>query len=363
VARLYYQINLELSGNSADACLHLGETLIEQGKIPLGMKWINRGIDDSPEKISGSWFWNRVRALPDETDWQPELGKVDHLLQTSNKSYSDETHLLFCRAFALDQLEQTKESFVQYRAANARKRRPSNANPTEVFEQYLTTSLSEGNADLADGPPVSGLSRPIFIVGMPRSGTTLVERLLVQSTGVFTAGELFDIKVMVDNSSDLTLPQQYRRSFFFLSEGAEAVVDKMPTNFLFLRQITNWSPDALIIHCQRDDRAVRWSCFTSNLGWPFADLESCQEYQVAYHEQMGNYLCDPSVQMLELEYEKTVANPEATIQLLIEFLEHHRVSIRPQELLKFATRTPNKFSVHSPVHTRSVDRWKKYLDL
>ena len=137
----------------------------------------------------------------------------------------------------------------------------------------------------------------------------------------------------------------------------------MPANFLYLDLITLWYPDALIVHTRRDPRAVRWSCFTSHLTWPYCELEACRAYQQEYESLMNYWVERIPMNSLELDYADSVASPEATKQKIADFFRQSDVPVSPERAGRYATRTPNKFTVSGEVHTRSLERWTHYKSM
>ena len=216
------------------------------------------------------------------SDCESELSTINLLLDGGYGEYRDRTHLSFCRAFLLDRLERYEEAFAEYKIANDRKPRKQGRDPAKLIHRSLSRAEQCAGDEIND-PSIP--IRPIFIIGMPRSGTTLTERLLIEATGAHTVGEVFDIGEWVERRSaqgdgqpeltDHEVTRRHLTSLFLTTGGAACVIDKMPTNFLHLDMISRWFPGAIVIHCRRDPRAVRWSCFTSNLAWPFCDLEAC----------------------------------------------------------------------------------------
>ena len=372
-AECYFQTWARLSNSSPPACFSLGQLLIEMGRTDEGLRMIEQALGQDQTALRGSWRWTRVRALPHGTDWERELSTIDLLLDGGYGEYRDRTQLSFCRAFLLDRLERFEEAFAEYKIANDRKPRKQGRNPAKLVNRSMTRAAHSVGIKDDHTARASIPVRPVFIIGMPRSGTTLTERLLIKATGACTVGEVFDIGEWVERQSTLRntkseLPdhevaRQHLTSLFLITGGDQCVIDKMPTNFLHLDMILRWFPRALVIHCKRDTRAVRWSCFTSNLAWPFCDLDACSKYQEAHERLIEFWRTESSPNWLEVDYSELVADPVSASRQFAAYFQNNGVAIKPNPDANFATRTLNKFSAHGEIHTRSVERWRHYESL
>lgn len=229
---------------------------------------------------------------------------------------------------------------------------------------------------------------PVFIVGMPRSGTTLTEQILASHPQIHGAGELRDVGASWNSlggriRDDLTaaetvnafgLTDHYWNSVGRIAEehvkrlrernaDAHRIVDKMPDNYQQLGWIASMFPQSRIIHCRRDVRDIAVSCWITNfkaIQWSSTvdDLASRIEQ---YHRIMDHWLSVLPVDVLKVDYEVTVTDVEGTARRLIDHLglewdpaciAFHRTN-RP-------VRTASVSQVREPVYTRSAGRWKNY---
>ncbi len=227
--------------------------------------------------------------------------------------------------------------------------------------------------------------RPVFVVGIPRSGTTLVEQVLASHPRVFGAGELrlvFDILEQlpqavgknppaldcvgqINQKTVQNLAHRHESQLLALSGSADRVVDKMPENTLYLGWIATLFPQAAVIYCRRDLRDVALSCWMTHLAqvrW------ACDAENIALHINEHKRLMDHwrqvlPIPILEVEYESLVADPEDQSRKLVAWcgldwdpacLNFHK-SARP-------VRTASAAQVRQPVHSRSIGRWKHYAD-
>jgi tetratricopeptide (TPR) repeat protein len=228
--------------------------------------------------------------------------------------------------------------------------------------------------------------RPVFIVGLPRTGTSLTEQILASHPRVFGAGELKLAHQLLetlrastgrretplvflenlDRESTRHLAHQYLNELAALNNTADRVVDKMPDNTVYLGLIATLFPRAKLIHCRRDVRDVALSCWITN----FRDVRWASDpdqiaSRFAEHERlMEHWRQVLPVPVLEVQYEALVADLEKWARAMVDWcglewdpacLEFHKTG-RP-------VRTSSVAQVRQPVYSSSVGRWKHYETL
>ena len=221
---------------------------------------------------------------------------------------------------------------------------------------------------------------PVFIVGMPRSGTTLVEQILASHSRVHGAGERTDVAALV---GELSVSAPYPEGAAALSvetigrvagshldrlrplaPSAARIVDKQPFNFYNLGLIATLFPRARIVHCRRDPMDTCLSCFVQMFEFPFpwaCDLAALGHYYREYERLMAHWRATLPAPSLEVVYEETVADPETASRRLVAFcgleweagcLAFHATE-RP-------VRTASLQQVRRPVYGGSVGQWRRY---
>jgi len=228
---------------------------------------------------------------------------------------------------------------------------------------------------------------PVFIVGMPRSGTTLVEQILASHARIHGAGELQLLPNLVaglarmlaesggypDALEALDPAQVGRLSRGYVEEltrGAgdcQRVTDKLPGNFLELGLISLLFPGARVIHCRRDPRDLCVSNFVQRfmVAQHFSyDLHELGLFHYHYRRMMAHWRRVIPSPMLEVDYEAMVAEPERWSRALVEFLE---LDWDPSCLRfyqsKRAVYTASYTQVRKPIYRSSVARWRRYQGL
>jgi tetratricopeptide (TPR) repeat protein len=230
-----------------------------------------------------------------------------------------------------------------------------------------------------------GSQRPVFIVGMPRSGTSLVEQILASHPSVFGAGELDEIsRIAADLPSVSAVQDPYPRAINSLTPSAceqlarryleyldavapgdaLRVTDKMPTNFLHLGLIALLFPEAHVIHCIRDPLDTCLSCYFQNFGPGLSfsyDLTQLGNYYRDYQRLMEHWRAVLALTLLEVRYEELVANQEQISRQVVAFcgLKWDDRCLRFYETPRQAT-TASYDQVRQPLYNRSVGRWRRY---
>lgn len=227
-------------------------------------------------------------------------------------------------------------------------------------------------------------ARPVFVVGMPRSGTTLIEQILASHPQVYGAGErrfayqsLFQLAKESGQPADaLTMlehltPEAVRRSADWhlhelrqLDGGRAArVVDKMPENYLLLGWLAAQFPHARFIHCRRDVRDVALSCWMTNFSrirWA-NDLEHIAGRVRDYQRIMEHWRAVLPAPVLDVDYEQLVADQEGESRKMVKWigLDWDPACLafyKSERLVKTASVT----QVRQPMYSQSVGRWKHY---
>lgn len=225
---------------------------------------------------------------------------------------------------------------------------------------------------------------PIFIVGMPRSGTSLVEQILSSHREVHGAGELTDIGKLVEpltgkkrygfhemDAIDLLsagqldeMARRYIDRLAALSPESLRITDKMPGNFHHLGFIELLFPAARVIHCRRNAVDTCLSCYFQNFAaihdYSFR-LEDVARYYLGYRRLMTHWEKVLEIPIHEVVYEQLVEDPEREIRRLIEFsgLEWDEQCLRFYEKRRII-RTASYDQANRPIYRQSVNRWRNY---
>lgn len=226
--------------------------------------------------------------------------------------------------------------------------------------------------------------RPVFIVGMPRSGSTLVEQILASHSGVVALSEHPEMRELVRELPDIVdagqsipeccnelsavtsrwLARRYLSSMPRPAAGAPRVSDKMLGNFLRLGIIALLFPRARVVHCVRDPLDTCVSCFTQNFnqGLRFTtDLSHLASFYRDYRALMAHWRHVLPLPIMEVSYESLVRDPERHSRALVEFcdLPWDERCLSPQ-FTEREIATASAWQARQPVYTGSVGRWRRY---
>jgi cytochrome c-type biogenesis protein CcmH/NrfG len=319
-----------------------------------------------------------------------DLMQIEQLLQAPWMTDKQRAALHFALAQARDGRGDYARAAEHMLTANALMRqhyreREQDYNPAE-YQQYIDRLIAAFTPAYFERVRGWGRDseRPVFIVGMPRSGTTLAEQILASHPRVHGAGERrfaflgFNAlpaavgrdappaecldgltPAIVQRLADWHLQQLHG-----LDQGRSSrVVDKMPDNFSLLGWIVTLFPRARIIHCQRDVRDVALSCWITNFArirWA-NDLEHLASRINEYRRIIAHYHRVLPVPIFPLDYEQMVADQEATTRRLLDFvgLDWDPACLHFHQTERLV-RTASVAQVRQPIYQRSVARWKRY---
>jgi tetratricopeptide (TPR) repeat protein len=321
-----------------------------------------------------------------------DLAALKERLADPEASPQARARLLFALGLVLDARREYPRAAECARLANALNmqvaRGPRGYTP-DLHAQYVESVIREFTTELFEQVAGGGSQdlRPVFVFGLPRSGTTLVEQILASHSRISGAGELklarqsFDAIPSVLESPGPALEtisrlnplavgrlaEQHldRLASAAQSQPADRIVDKMPDNYIYLGLLAAMFPKAVFIHCRRDLRDVALSCWTTdfrpeNIPWASdpAHIGSRFEQYLRLMEHWRRVLPAP---IHEVSYEGTVADLEGVARSLLaacgleyepECLEFHRTKRR--------VKTASLGQVRQPIYARSVGRWKNY---
>jgi len=370
--------SVEIDPGLAEAQFALGQILVIHGRMDDAKAALRSALQLAPSaplyyRALGEWF-----GFDEDAAALERLNAL--VLKADARSAAERLHLYFALHKALEDQGRYAEGFGYLVKANAiqRRRAPYNeADALGLMDRVRNAFGPEHLAELAgSGEPAE---KPIFIVGMPRSGTTLVEQLLAAHPEVAAGGELATLGAVVmaeaaassDGLDQMRLQRMGRRYIDLTSAIApdsQRITDKMPGNFVLIGMIHLMLPGASIIHVRRDPVDTCMSCFSKlfTRGQPFAnDLGELGRYYRSYRALMAHWRrVLPQDTILEVDYEALVSDfqPQAA-----RILDHCGLAWSPQ-CLAFdkadrPVRTASAAQVRKPIYGTAVGRGRRYGDL
>jgi tetratricopeptide (TPR) repeat protein len=360
---------LNADPRSAEAHLNLGLALAEFGRPQQAIESLQRSIALDPNNVD-AWY-----ALSCAGDAVLEKQDAEHLVRLMEKgrlSDDQRVKLRFVLAGSAERLGNLMRAFADYRKANELRKemlaRAGHAYDPAAHAARIDHLITTTPKDVLAAPLAPARPGPVFVVGLPRSGTTLVERIIAAHPDAVGIGERDDIERLSvqlrAGGEPAALAETYLAETMELARGKRLVVDKTPTNFLHLGMIARLLPGARIIHIRRDLRDVGLSCFTQNFVQPHAwacDLDHIAHYASEYTRLMAHFRTELPPMMLEVDYERLVAEPEIESRIILEFLglpwDPACLSFHAS---KGVVRSASKWQVRKPLYASSVGRWKAY---
>jgi tetratricopeptide (TPR) repeat protein len=292
---------------------------------------------------------------------------------------SDESELRFAIGKYYDDVEDFKLAFRSYQRANDLLKplaEPYDREARRRFVDDLTRAYTrETIAGVAAG--TSNSNKPIFVLGMPRSGTSLTEQIIASHPSVKGAGEL-DFwphaglehesairQGLVDESTRRKLAEAYLRALETRSGGAQRIVDKTPMNCDFLGLIHSTFPNGRIIYMRRDPIDTCLSCyfqkFSPSLNFTM-DLSDLANYYRDHHRLMAHWRAVlPPGTILDVPYAELVVDQKGWTRKILEFLdlEWNEQVLDFQDTQRIVV-TASFWQVRQKIYTNSVQRWRNY---
>jgi tetratricopeptide (TPR) repeat protein len=383
-AQAHYERALVLKPDYANAYNNLGNIFKEQGKFDDAMAQYERAIASRPDYAEAHLNRSELKRF---RHGDPDLAALEALAKREDLSADKALYVHFALAKALEDTGDYVAAFEHLRQGNALKRSQVDYKEKNVLELFGRIS-NVFNSSLFDRLQGQGdpSDVPVFVIGMPRSGSTLIEQILASHPQIHGAGELTAIETMeasgLFNAGDPPLPypesvaaldgaglrrlgQSYLACLPKPANGAIRVVDKLLGNFLHIGLIHLILPHARIIHSMRNPIDTCVSCysklFTSGLYFTY-DLAELGRYYRGYSALMAHWRSVlPPGAMLDVAYEEVVDNLEGQARRLIDYcglpwddtcINFHQ-STRP-------VKTASAVQVRQPLFRSSLERWRNY---
>jgi Flp pilus assembly protein TadD len=366
-----------LSLDPTNAMAHdlLGNLLSEFGRFDEARECFHRAIEIAPLMAGSYYELVRCRRVTSEEDGL--LPRMKAALATPGLEAAQGLRLHLAIGKAAEDLRDYALAMQHFDSADA-VRRASVSFDSAAFSSEIDRLMARSTpAWIARAPELgSSDATPVLIVGMPRSGTTLVEQIVSMHPEVAPGGELhfWNQRGAAWHGSGAAGNERpflakaaadYLRVLRAIAPKAARVTDKMPFNFLWAGLIHVAFPRAIIIHCRRStiDTAlsIHQTHFHPGLAFPTGGAELVAYFH-GYQRLMNHWRSVlPADRFIEVDYEDLTSAPEPVIRRIIAACElaWHDSCLRP-ELNPRTVKTPSKWQTRQPIYRTSVARWRRY---
>jgi tetratricopeptide (TPR) repeat protein len=374
-AELVLRKTLSLDPTNAMAHDLLGNLLSEFGRFDEARECFERAIEIAP-LMAGSYY-ELVRCRPATSEDDGLLQRMEAALATPGLEAAQGLRLHLAIGKAAEDLGDYALAMQHFDAADAMRRASASFDPNAFSSEIDRLIARSTPAWIARAPELGNCdATPVLIVGMPRSGTTLVEQIVSMHPEVAPGGELhfWNQRAAAWHRSGAAGNERpffakaaadYLRVLHAIAPKAARVTDKMPFNFLWAGLIHVAFPGAIIIHCRRAlvDTAlsIHQTHFHPSLAFPTGGDELVAYFH-GYQRLMDHWRSVlPVDRFIEVDYEDLTRAPEPLIRRIIAAsgLAWHHSCLRP-ELNPRTVKTPSKWQTRQPIYQTSVARWRRY---
>jgi tetratricopeptide (TPR) repeat protein len=384
VALENFRAAVALEPDSAGAAKDLGMALAQTGDLVQGERMLRRAIALRPDFLEAHYFLSMLKRFSAD---DPDLAALERIAADEETLETrDAIQLGFAMAKALSDVGDYGRAFAFLQRANARRRSTIDYD-VDADLRFMERVREVFDVDLLQRAEGHGspTERPVLILGMPRSGSTLVEQIISSHPAVRAGGERTDlgqiaggVQLLGDSQSAFPdgvadLPSEFlagmgagysRRLEMVAGEGAARVTDKTLFNFAYVGMARMIAPRAHVIHCIRNPLDSCVSAFSldfAHVRFAF-DLEELGRFYAAYLRLMDHWRTVlPAGWMLEVRYEELVDDLEGVSRRMIAHcgLEWDDRCLRFQDADR-AVRTASFAQVRRPISRGSVGRWRRY---
>jgi len=363
---------------------NLAQVYLAKGDFDKVKNFINKALDLDP---SDGESHRILSVITDYKTDQIHFSKMKNIFETKNLNDNSKMHLSFALAKAYEEKKDFKSASLSLILANQIRRSSFNFDIISEISQF---ELLQKNfdKDFFIKHKLSGFNskKPIFIVGMPRSGTSLVEQIISSHPDVFGGGELSYLANNINKHFNYTDPlvffelvrnekgsnfykigQDYTELVNKFSENKKYVTDKMPVNFRLIGFIKIALPDAKVIHCQRIAEDTCLSIFKNFFGknvmpWAYNQQELALYYK-NYQKLMDHWNKTLPNFIYNVSYEELINNQEEESKKLIKYcgLDWHEDCLNFHRN-KRSVSTASANQVRQNIYTSSINTWKNYED-
>ena len=378
----YYQKSLGINPNLVDAYNNIGLAEKELNNTDNAIKAFEKALSINPNFASAYYNLSRFKHY---TLSKEQVEKMQLLLSADGVNQSDLIYINFALANANEGFGNQDDFFKYLHKANLLRKKELNysfGTSQKLFSTIYEIFTEVPNSINKPLQINTSTKRPIFILGMPRSGTSLVEQIISSHKSVYGAGELNTLSeifypILENKLSNewnentfskqniLLMREKYLDSLSHLNTNANIITDKAPSNFRFIGLIFSIFPDAKIIHLKRNPIATCWSIYKtkwSGDGYGFSyNINDLVDYYGLYSELMNFWHKKFPGKIYDMSYEDLTNNQEEETKKLIKYCElEWDANCLNSHKNKRAVKTASLLQVREKMYQGSSEVWKTY---
>jgi tetratricopeptide (TPR) repeat protein len=373
-AEIYYKKAIAMRSNFAEACNNLATNLEQQGKFKDAQMNYEKAITMNPNLTNA---YRQLSLIKKFHKYDEYYHKIRKIYLDENISDEQRCHINFALAKIYEDLENFEKAFQHLSEGNAIQKKLLKYNikkDSELFDN-VKSSFQKIKQSLPKIKKNKSKLSPIFIIGMPRSGTTLIEQIISSHSKVTGLGELpfvsqFGYPITTgllefSNESLSKFRNDYLKKVESLIDRNFIFTDKMPQNFLYTGLIATSFPEAKILHIKRNPAAVCWANYkqwfkSKELGYSYS-IDDIIEYHRLYEDLMEFWNNALKNKIYKVDYEALTINHENEIKKLIKYLglNWEESCLSPEENDRSVS-TASNIQIRNKIFKGSSQKWKNY---
>lgn len=381
-AENYWIQAVNMAEDNPQYLFELAKNQFYLGKMDKAENYLNQLLLISPTNGAALHLRSQLKKCTLSAN---HISQLKEIAEQASLSWSDNMHCQYALAKELEDIGEFKDSFSALEIGAKLRRSHLQVNVKNEIANMQDMAKFITSDKLKKASKGSLSEAPIFIIGMPRTGTTLVERLLCNSKNVKSAGETSDFNLAMSaavnkqqtmQSSTLSgfnaalqidfnkLGEAYLNSVQQLIGQSTYFIDKLPFNYLYCGLIKQALPNAKIIHLVRDPMDTCYAIYKTLFHQVYSfsyDLDELAEYYIAYRQLMEHWQNTLPEQILDVHYEDLVSNPDETVQRIYQ---HCGLEFKAQSLAIEESKTPSSTAsaaqIRQPIYTSSLNKWRHF---
>jgi hypothetical protein len=380
---LYQRAN-ELQPGVPKIEANLATTAVHLGKIELAKQMLEAALKEFPNHQNNHLSFARLEKAIDKT----HIDKMLRVLEVTKLPPEENVFVYYALGKEYEDLEEWQEAFKYFKMAGDAVRLVAEYDvrtDVDLIDKIIDVCDSDWITDPSSAPRLRSNSKtPIFVMGLPRTGTTLTERILSSHSQVLGVGETQFIQHVLRRLSGLETAEKMTPEMIEMTAGLDIdvigdgylemldyrlgdepmFVDKLPFNVFYMGYIAKAFPDARLILMQRNPMDSCFSMYKQVFTWAFKfsySLDELGQFYVAYDRLVTHWKKTLGDRLIVLNYESLVSDQENQTRSLLDGagLEFEEGCINFEQNMA-ATATASSAQVRQKIHTQSVDRWKNY---